>query len=97
MRSAGDGGGGSDDARTRGKACAVGALLHNNRLSQPALRGTAVGVDEELHESELERGGAVAKRALDRVPQRHVPVHHRHHADAKQTLARPAAVPDERG
>jgi len=71
----------------------VTAFCDNNGFGEAVLGAAAVGMNKELDEAEasLQRCSAIAKSALDTVPEAKVPMHERDNADAHDALAWRAA------
>ena len=71
----------------------VTAFCDNNGFGEAVLGAAAVGMNKELDEAEasLQRGSAIAKGALDAMPEAEVPVHERDNANTHDALARRAA------
>lgn len=67
----------------------VTAFCDNNGFGEAVLGAAAVGMNKELDEAEasLQRCSAIAKSALDTVPEAKVPMHERDNADAHDALA----------
>ena len=72
----------------------VAAFGDDDGFGEAVLGAAAVGVDEELDESEaaFEGGGAVAEGSFDGVPEADVRVHERDDADLHEAFAGGAAV-----
>ena len=70
------------------------SVTNHNRFRNAVMNGAAIGVNEELKESEsqLQGGSAIADRPFDGVPKRHPVMDERDNPDMEKPLARGLSI-----